>query len=331
LLSTSSQKLAGINTKNEKKVGDVTPSKIVSPKEFGLLAAPLEDYSDRAFRSICFQYGATKTYTEMARLEGLSRNNKSTWNRLLIDNTVPTVVQLLPTNLEELNKFLEMWEERGLKTMEWNLNLGCPSHRVINLGLGCAMMKRITKINQFMEILKTKTKTPVSIKMRLGMNATEAGHKVYLNLLKETDAEYYIIHARHGKQSSSSKPDYSVFPECVATGKKIYANGDIRSVEDMESMRKMGLHGVMLGRVAVQNPMVFKQYKDFVESGKLPSQKGQELPELREQAITEVKTSYEAIYQKYYAGDEELGDKYRRAFLRHFASPHFKDLVFTSG
>lgn len=30
-------------------------------KPFGLLAAPLEDYSDRAFRAICYHFGATKT------------------------------------------------------------------------------------------------------------------------------------------------------------------------------------------------------------------------------------------------------------------------------
>ena len=77
--------------------------------KFMLLAAPLEGYSERAFRSLCFKYGATKTvsrvnvsgscicnsdinihcakFTEMARVDALVRDNKSTWNRLRTGNT----------------------------------------------------------------------------------------------------------------------------------------------------------------------------------------------------------------------------------------------------
>lgn len=36
--------------------------------------------------------------------------------------------------------------------------------------------------------------------MRLGLNSEEKKNKLYLNLLKETEADYYIIHARHGRQ-----------------------------------------------------------------------------------------------------------------------------------
>jgi hypothetical protein len=43
---------------------------------------------------------------------------------------------------------------------------------------------------------------PVSVKMRLGLNEYEKKQKCYLNVLKETNADSYIIHARHGRQVS---------------------------------------------------------------------------------------------------------------------------------
>ncbi|PRP81452.1 nifR3 family TIM-barrel protein [Planoprotostelium fungivorum] len=299
---------------------------------FQLMAAPLEGYSDRAFRKLCHNHGASKTFTEMARVEALSKNNKSTWSRVI-------TVQLLPTTTDHLKKFLDMWHAKGYQTSEWNLNLGCPSPNLVSKGLGVAMMKRINKINQHIDILKEtgvllrcnlipdSYQLPVSIKIRLGMNEMEASQRCYLNTIKNTNADYYIVHARNGKQKSSDKPDWSVYRDCVVDGKIVIANGDIRTTADLDFLRISGISGVMMGRVAVQNPTIFSQFVNHMENPSQPASHAKTTEE-RQKVVEEVKREYDRLLSTYYASEEEAQrEKYRSNFMRHFANPKYEDMM----
>ena len=98
------------------------------------------------------------------------------------------------------------------------------------------------------------------MKMRLGLNQFEKQNKTYLNTLKHTNADSYIIHARHGRQTSTSKADWSIFEECLQEthGEKvIIANGDICTVEHINHFMQMKIHGVMIGRSCAQSSLVF--------------------------------------------------------------------------
>ena len=111
---------------------------------FSYMLAPLEDMASNAFRSICHKYGADLTFTEMTRIESLAKKNKSTWSRIELKDDTPTVIQLFGAKEMHFKRFLNMFEpSRGFKG--FNLNLGCPDPKVIRLGQGCAMVRRISK------------------------------------------------------------------------------------------------------------------------------------------------------------------------------------------
>jgi tRNA-dihydrouridine synthase len=223
------------------------------------MLAPLENTTDNAFRALCFNHGADLTFTEMTRLSGLIRNNKSTKRKIEILNNVPTQIQLAAKNENNLKLFLEKFKPpEGFQGI--NLNLGCPSPHLVKIGLGCALIKRISKVSHLVQAVKNSGFS-CSIKMRLGMNKYEKEKGVYLNLLKNVDADFFIIHARHGMEHYESKADYNIYSECVETGKTIIANGDIDSVEKVDSLKKLGVKGVMIGRAAVCNPSIFEQLK----------------------------------------------------------------------
>ncbi|MBU2589293.1 MAG: tRNA-dihydrouridine synthase family protein [Nanoarchaeota archaeon] len=228
-------------------------------KKFQYMLAPIERITSPAFRNIAHKYGADLTFTEQIRAEGLAKNNKATWERLeLIDNT-PTVIQLTGIKESNFKKFLDKFEpKKAFKGI--NLNLGCPSHKVIQLGLGCAMVKRVNKTQKIIELIKDYS-YEVSIKLRLGMNLFEKENKIYLNLINGTKADYYIVHARHGKQSYKSLADFSVYKECVETGKDIVANGDIKTKEHIDFLKDLGLKGAMIGRAAIFDPGIFNRLK----------------------------------------------------------------------
>jgi len=232
------------------------------------MLAPLEDYSDPAFRTLCFNHGADLTFTEMTRVEGLVRNNKPTLAKVRICDSTPVEVQLLASNESQLEKYLSTFNSfEGFKG--FNLNLSCPSREIMKAGRGAAMVKRLSKVQKLVSIIK-KHNYPVSIKMRLGMNSFEESHKVYLRLIEGVDANYFIVHSKNGMQTSQEDTNYNALPECIdlakSKGVDLIANGGIDSREKVELVKKMGANGVMIGRAAMFNPAIF----DLLKGNKTP-------------------------------------------------------------
>ena len=227
--------------------------------QFTYLLAPIEDMTDSAFRTVCYHHGADVTFTEMIRVESLAKKNKSTWSRLEFKDDTPTVIQLIGAKEIYFKKFLSMFEpKKGFQG--FNLNLGCSSPDVIRIGCGSALIKRISKIKTIMAMIKDNGYNS-SIKMRLGLNKYEKEKKVYLNLINAVDADFFVVHARYGSQSYSEPSDRTIYEECVKTGKNIIANGDIKTKEDVEQLKSIGVKGVMIGRAAVSDPVIFNRLK----------------------------------------------------------------------
>ena len=90
------------------------------------------------------------------------------------------------------------------------------------------------------------------------MNKFEKEKKSYLNLIKEVDADFFIVHARHGKETYKNPADFDVYKECVKTNKIIIANGDIKTKEQIKYLKSIGIKGAMIGRAALENPNIFK-------------------------------------------------------------------------
>ena len=224
------------------------------------MLAPIEDNADNALRTLCYNHGADITFTEMTKVSSLIQKNKVAWDKIAIKGETPTIIQLVALKESELKRFLDMYvPEKGFKGI--NFNMGCPAHQILRLGMGCAQMKRIEKAKRLVELVKSKGYS-CSIKLRLGANQYEKSKKVYLNLLNSVDADFFIIHSRHGKEHYEAPADQSVYGDCVATGKTIIANGDINSKEQIDEFKKIGVSGVMIGRAAVRFPAIFDLLKD---------------------------------------------------------------------
>ena len=228
-------------------------------KDFELMLAPMEDHTDAEFREVCFKGGADSTFTEMANISPLSRGNKSIWRKIEIPKPIPTYIQIVGSKESELIKFLKQFKpQEGF--LGFNLNLGCPNPKYIQKGLGCALIKRVSKVKRLVQIIKDHGYS-ASIKLRVGMNEFEKRKKNYITLIKEVDADFFIVHARHGKETQKDPADFSVYRECVETNKIIIANGDIKTKEQIEFLKSIGIKGAMIGRAASENPNIFNELK----------------------------------------------------------------------
>jgi len=248
---------------------------------FHLFSAPMEEVSERAFRKLAHRHGAHLTFTEMSRADALARKSSSTLRRIECDGITPTVIQLLAANEDKLAQFLKNFHPPE-QFFGFNLNLGCPSPQIIQLGQGSAMVKRIQKVQRLVNIIREHG-YPISLKLRLGQNQFEKDKKVYLNLINGVDADFFIVHARDGAQTYSDKADYNAFRECVKTNKIIIANGDVHTVDQLNELKNIGVHGVMVGRAAVKDPSIFNTLNGIIVS---PEDLKKEYMELAEEFKT---------------------------------------------
>ena len=216
------------------------------------MLAPMEGLTDAKFRTDCYRNGADLTFTEVARVANLARRKKPELDRISILDSTPTQIQLAGARLDDYSKFLSGFKvEEGF--MGFNLNLGCSSPEFIRQGIGCAMVKRVSRVSEIAKLID-KAGYECSIKMRLGVNDREKDTKAYLNVINNVDASFFVVHARTGYQTLDDPADFSVYPGCVDTGKRIVANGDIKTRRQVLDLRAAGLYGAMIGRAAKSGP-----------------------------------------------------------------------------
>lgn len=226
---------------------------------FQYMLAPMEKYTDSAFRALMHENGCDLTFTEMARVSALIRDNSSTVERTILKDDVPTIIQLLPLKEPELQKYISSFEPQR-NFQGFNLNIGCPSLELVSLGMGCALIKRTNKVNNLAKVIKDAGFN-VSIKLRLGLNQFEKDKKVYLNLINDVEADFFVVHGKHGKENEKDPNDFSVYSECVQSGKNIVANGAINAKAQVDDLKTQGIKGVMIGMGAIRNPNIFHELK----------------------------------------------------------------------
>jgi tRNA-dihydrouridine synthase B len=225
--------------------------------KFQLMLAPMEGVTDGPFRTLCHQNGADLTFTEIARVANLAKQKKGELERIRIPDATPTQIQLAGAKVSEYEKFLASFEPKnGFRGFD--LNLGCSSPEFIRQGIGAAMVKRVTRVNEIVKLI-VKSGFECSIKMRLGVDNYEKEKGAYLNLIKGVDASFFIVHARTAKQTLDDRADFSVYPKCVDTGKMIVANGDIKTKKQISELKAYGLSGAMIGRAAIGKPETFRE------------------------------------------------------------------------
>lgn len=249
-----------------------------------VLLAPLERVSDVGFRRLCFQTGAFgMTFTEMIYASELAKG-KTTALQLIDthDSATLTGIQLLVDRtaakdnygVDTLLRALEYLETQSEQHPHWknmraiDLNFGCPSPGIIRRGAGPGQLRRRSKIRNIFATLDEWRRTTslthiqaVGAKIRLGANATEQYHKVYLPVVEAAaeHLDYVTVHARHAKQKSRDAPTWDAITEVqqAVQGSPlvVIGNGDARTPEDaLKMMDHTQCQGVMVGRGAMANP-----------------------------------------------------------------------------
>lgn len=238
-----------------------------------LFLAPVAGYSDRSFRSICIENGASFTYTEMVSAEALTRNNLKT--EILMrraENEKVYAVQIFGGEPERMADAAQIvLEKTHCECID--INCGCPVPKIVKTGAGSALTQNPQMLKKVAEavINAVKGRAAVTVKIRSGWDQKSITFKEAANAALEAGADAITMHPRTRAQGYEGKSDWSKLSELVklAEGKvPVFGSGDLFTPEDAKRMiEETGVDGAMFARGAMGNPFIFTKTIRLLTTG----------------------------------------------------------------
>ncbi len=223
------------------------------------ILAPMAGFSDLPFRSICREMGSAISYsaciTDLAVVHGGSRTTDQIAD--FSEAERPVALQLLGAGEDELLAAAERL--MALRPDVIDLNLGCPARRVVGGGRGSALLRHPRLIGRLARRLVDALPVPVTAKIRLGWDEASRNYLEVARILEDSGIALIAVHGRTRSQQYSGRADWGAIAEVErAVSVPVVANGDVRSVEDIEAIKNAtGCAAVMIGRGAIGNPWIF--------------------------------------------------------------------------
>ena len=224
--------------------------------------APMMGYTNHCFRlMVRLLSPRVVLFTEMVTAHALIYGKVHDYHRnLLKDNVIFQVGGGDPVALSKAAKIIESLGYTGI-----NLNVGCPSHKVMQADIGASLMLKPKQVAKCLQAMRDSVSLPISVKCRIGVDDQDS-----LSFLEDfvdctqsyTQGDYYI-HARKAflrginpKQNRSIPPlNYNrvheikkLFPDL-----NFHLNGGINN-QDIFNRCIDQFDGVMMGRWFCNQP-----------------------------------------------------------------------------
>ena len=238
--------------------------------KYPVLLAPMEDVTDISFRLMCKEFGADMVYTEFVSSDALIRNVSKTQAKLSIRNEErPVAIQIYGRETAAMADAARICEEACPDVLD--INFGCPVKKVAGKGAGAGMLRDIPKMLEITRAVVNAVKIPVTVKTRLGWDHDSRIIVELAEQLQDCGIAALAIHGRTRSQMYTGEADWSLIAKVKENPRMkipIIGNGDVTTPQiAREKFEKYGVDAIMVGRASIGSPWIFKEIKQYMETG----------------------------------------------------------------
>lgn len=223
-----------------------------------IVFAPLAGITNLPLRLMAKEAGCGLVCSEMISANGLVRGSEKT--RRLMDSTAaekPLSVQIFGADPTVTAEAARIVTESGADVLD--INFGCAVKKVVRTGSGVALMKTPGQAEQLLAAVRKAVDIPLTIKIRTGWDASGNQAVEIARIAEGCGVDAVAVHPRTASQGFGGCADWTVIGRVKAVvGIPVIGNGDVRTPEDARRMMaSTGCDGVMVGRAAIGNPLLF--------------------------------------------------------------------------
>ncbi len=240
--------------------------------------AALSGYSDRPMRLLARRHGASYTVHEVLidRFVREARNAAARSRHFEVgDDEHPVGAQLMGSEPASFPPAARRLVDAGYDVID--VNFGCPVRSAIG---GCRGGYHLGQPDVALRIVRAVLDAvpdrPVTVKMRRGIDDTEASREAFYRILDgvfEAGVAAVTVHGRTVEQKYVGPSDWSFLREVKArVGRRVVlGSGDLFTADDaLRMIDETGVDGVSIARGAIGNPWIFEACRDLA-AGRVPT------------------------------------------------------------
>ena len=237
--------------------------------------APMAGVTDTVFRRLIRnQGGCGLIMTEFTSSHGVihslkHRKPSRTFRYLYFEpEEHPISAQLFGSDPQVMADAAKACQDFGFDIVD--INFGCPVNKVVKCNGGSGCLRDLPLVESILRKVRAAISIPLTMKFRAGWNDQELVAVRMGRLAEDCGLQAVALHPRTREQGYSGKADWKRIAELKANVSSIpvIGNGDIVTPEDAVRMaNETGCDAVMIGRTASSNPWIFRQIRQYVETG----------------------------------------------------------------
>jgi len=196
--------------------------------------------------------------SEMISANGLIYGSSKTIQ--LMDSAAfekPLSVQLFGAVPEIMAEAAKIIEQAGADILD--INFGCAVRKIVKTGSGVALMKTPETAKAILTAVRKAITIPLTIKIRSGWDNTGDQAVEIAHIAEDCGVDAIAVHPRTAGQGFSGSADWSLIQKIKQhLTIPVIGNGDIICADDaIQMFAQTGCDGIMIGRAAIGNPLIF--------------------------------------------------------------------------